>query len=88
MMLSCPSQKYLGMACPGCGMQRSMVALLQGRLAESISLYPALIPILGMFLYLALHLKYDYEHGAKRLTHLFIFVSLIIVISYIYKSIT
>ena len=88
MMIGCPSQHYLGIRCPGCGMQRSILALLQGRVVESISLYPALIPILLMLIYLGLHLTYKYEHGAKRLVQIFITVSLIIVTSYVYKIIT
>jgi hypothetical protein len=35
--------------CPGCGLGRSMVLLLHGRVAESISMHPLGIFALGLF---------------------------------------
>ncbi len=86
-LLSCPFKKYLHIECPGCGMQRSFVALLKGDLQASLSLYPALIPILSMFVFLVLHLRLKYTHGARTLQWLFIFSMAIVVFSYIYKII-
>jgi len=84
-MLSCFWKKYLGIECPGCGMQRSMVALLKGELKDSFLLFPALIPILCMFLFLLLHLKYDFKHGARILKINFIFASLLLISAYVFK---
>ncbi len=84
-MLSCPFKKYLHIECPGCGMQRSLVALLRGDWAGSFSLYPALLPILFTFIFLPLHLKFKFRHGAKVLQWLFIFSIAIVVFNYIYK---
>jgi hypothetical protein len=44
-LLTCPFKKLTGFDCPGCGFQRSILALLQGDLLKSILLYPATIPI-------------------------------------------
>lgn len=45
-LLPCPFKKLTGWDCPGCGFQRSVVALLQGHINQSIHLYPAAIPVL------------------------------------------
>lgn len=45
-MLTCFSKKYLGIECPGCGIQRSTISLLRGDFLDSLALYPALIPFI------------------------------------------
>ncbi len=84
-MLPCFYKKYLGVDCPGCGMQRSIVALLKGDLIESLHLFPALLPLMAMVLFLGLHLVFRFQHGAVWLKYMFIGVSAIITISYIAK---
>jgi len=85
---ACMYKKYLGIDCPGCGMQRSFIELLKGDLSESIVLYPALIPMIFMFAYLILHLIFKFEKGALVLKLTFISVTVIIVGSYIFKLIS
>lgn len=86
-MLSCPYNKYLGVDCFGCGMQRSVVALLKGNILESFYLYPALFPMIFMFLLLIAHLIFKFKNGAAFLKYNFIFVVSIVVISFIIKLI-
>jgi hypothetical protein len=50
-MLPCPFKYVTGIDCPGCGFQRSVLALLQGDLHKSFSLYPPAIPLLIFFAY-------------------------------------
>ncbi|MCS6981297.1 MAG: DUF2752 domain-containing protein [Flavobacteriales bacterium] len=45
-MLPCPSKALWGLECPGCGLQRAVWALWEGRILDSLMLYPALIPML------------------------------------------
>ncbi|MCS6978882.1 MAG: DUF2752 domain-containing protein [Flavobacteriales bacterium] len=45
-MLPCPSKLWLGLECPGCGLQRAFLALMQGHFEDSFRLYPALLPLL------------------------------------------
>ncbi len=87
-MHSCIFKEHLGIDCPGCGLQRSVVALLKGDLLESIFLYPALLPILGMFIFLAFHLVFRFKKGAAILKILFISNMSIIAIHYIIKLLT
>jgi uncharacterized membrane protein len=86
-MLRCPSKMLLHIDCPGCGLQRGIVALLKGNWEESFRIYPAALPIIVLFVYLLLHLIFKYKNGAKNLTFLFIFCASIILVHYIYKVI-
>jgi Protein of unknown function (DUF2752) len=84
-MLSCPYKKYLGVDCFGCGMQRSVLELLKGNFVESFYFYPALIPMILMFLLLIAHLIFKFKNGGTWLKYNFIFVVIIVVINFIYK---
>lgn len=87
MQMPCFFKKYLGIECPGCGMQRAFIELLKGNLIESIKIYPALLPIIALMIFLGLHLKFKFKKGAFYITILFIFTALIITTNYIYKLI-
>lgn len=84
-MMPCFYKKYFGVDCPGCGMQRSAIELLKGNFAESLHLFPALIPIMIMVGFLGLHLVFKFENGGTWLKYIFIGVATIITISYIAK---
>lgn len=85
---ACFYKKYLGVECPGCGMQRSFIELLKGNFVESFVLYPALLPTIGLIGYLFLHLLFKFKNGANVLKNLFIINAIIVVLSYIYKLLT
>lgn len=73
------------MECPGCGLQRSFIALIEGNLSASIKLYPALIPLLLVWMIVILHLIFKFKHGAFIIKYLFLFCALIIAVSYTIK---
>jgi hypothetical protein len=54
-MLPCISKQVLGIECPGCGLQRSILHLLRGDLAAAFQMYPALFPMIALFGFLALN---------------------------------
>ena len=83
--LPCVFKAITHFDCPGCGMQRSFVALLKGNLEESFLLYPALIPILILFSLLAAKLIFKKEQYNTALKYLFFFCASIVLVSYIYK---
>lgn len=76
------------MDCPGCGMQRSMLAILNGDFVHSFQLYPAAIPLLLLMAYLVVHITFKLKNGAKNLTYGFVFCSIIVITNYVYKVIT
>lgn len=45
-LLPCPFKYLTGIDCPGCGFQRSLLALLKGDVHQSFLLYPPTIPLL------------------------------------------
>ena len=87
-MFTCHYKKYLGVECPGCGMQRAFIELLKGNFMESLMLYPALPTTLFLILFLILHLIFKFKHGANILKYTFILNVVIMVLSYIYKLLT
>lgn len=82
---SCSLKTAIGVDCPGCGMQRSIHALLQGNVSESFYFYPALFSLIFMFGFLVLHLVFNFKKGAKILIILFAINAAIILLNFIYK---
>ena len=85
---ACFYKKFLGVECPGCGMQRSFIELLKLNFVESFILFPALLPTIVLVTYLILHLILKFKNGANILKILFIINTTIVVLSYIYKLLT
>jgi hypothetical protein len=81
-------RRFLHLDCPGCGFQRSIIALLEGDFEKSLSLYPATIPIFALLTYTFLHVKMDFKHGAAIVKWGYIVCTIIIMTFYIYKIIT
>ncbi|MDD2636606.1 MAG: DUF2752 domain-containing protein [Bacteroidales bacterium] len=86
-MLPCPVKQVTGLPCPGCGMQRAIIELVKGNIIDSIISYPALIPLIIMFCFLILHLKFEFKYGATILKYFFIINAIIISINYIFEFI-
>ncbi|MBK6379936.1 MAG: DUF2752 domain-containing protein [Chitinophagaceae bacterium] len=83
--IPCIFKSFTHMDCPGCGVQRSFVLLLQGDVPGSFIMYPALMPILLLFAFLILHVILKIRNGANILKYMYIFCTGIILVSYIYK---
>lgn len=84
-LLSCSWKKYLNQECMGCGMQRAIILLLKGEFLESFKMYPALLTLIIMFIYLALHLNFNFKKGHLILRYLFLINVIIILANYILK---
>ena len=63
--LSCPSKKWAGIECPGCGMQRSWYSLYKGSIKDSWHYNPGGIPFLLLLVFTLIHLKFKLQLGAK-----------------------
>jgi len=87
-LFACPFKANFGFDCPGCGFQRSVIALLKGDLSGSLKLYPAAIPFVLILLFTLIHLKMDFKMGAKVIKMAYGGIAIIIVINYIYKIFT
>lgn len=84
-MLTCPIKALTGFDCPGCGMQRSFIALLQGNFAQSVCLYPALLPVLFTLAFTLIHIKLKFKNGPAIVKYSFLSTTAIIMISFIVK---
>ena len=85
--IPCFYKKYLGFECPWCGSQRALKLLIEGKIVDSIVMFPALIPLILMFAFLALHLIFKFRHGNRILVSLFVLNVVIIAVNYIIKLI-
>ena len=83
--LPCLIKKTFHVACPGCGLQRSCIALLQGNILQSIQFYPALMPLLILIAILLINNKWQFSFLEKCIKYGIPFIFGIIVLSYIYK---
>lgn len=83
--LPCPFKMITHFDCPGCGMQRGFLLLLRGDITGSFFMYPALLPILGLFGLLVLQLIFRFRIGVLILKYSYVFCAGIILLSYIYK---
>ena len=84
-LFDCPFKKHFGLECFGCGFQRSGVLLTEGKIIESIKMYPATLPIMVLWIILIGHLIFKLKQGARIVQYGFIICAIIIVINYIYK---
>ncbi len=86
--LACPIKEYLHIKCPGCGLQSSLIALLQGDILLSWQYHPATIPLLLFVLFVVLQLLFRFKKGNVIIVSGYIFISAIIASNYIYRIIT
>lgn len=74
------------MECPGCGMQRALIALLKGDVLLSLQLHPGLIPLILTFGLLVVQLKIKHPHGGKWVMWSFIAIVAITIVQFIVKQ--
>jgi len=84
-LLTCPFKRLTGIDCPGCGLQRSIIALLQGDLLKSIQLYPATIPLLFIALAGIFEKYLVFDKKRYIIRALYVFTCTVLAGSYIFK---
>lgn len=62
-MLPCFTKQILGVDCPGCGLQRSLLFLIKGEFISAFLMYPAIYPMLLLFGFLGLNKIYSFKHS-------------------------
>ncbi|MCD6019992.1 MAG: hypothetical protein K0S53_3113 [Bacteroidetes bacterium] len=86
-LFPCFFKSHFGMECPGCGMQRSLIALLKGNILESIHYHAALIPFLLTLFLLIIQLKLKNVNGGKWVMWAFIITTAITLVQFIIRQI-
>jgi hypothetical protein len=84
-LLPCPFKKLTGIDCPGCGFQRSVLAMLQGDFYQSIILYPATIPLLAATVFTVLDSRFVFDRSGVIKKTLYLFTGSVVLISYLIK---
>ncbi len=86
-LLPCFFKSHFGIECPGCGMQRSLIALLKGDVMGSLQYHAALIPFIITILLLVIQLKLKIMNGGKWVMWAFIITTGITLIQFIIRQI-
>ena len=86
--LPCIIKKLTGVDCPGCGFQRSAIALMKGNVLESFRLYPALMPIILFFAFLVVKKRTPLKNSTNSIKIGLCIIFITILVSYIFKLTT
>lgn len=84
-MLPCLNKKYLGMECPGCGLQRSAVMIVKGEFVDAFFMYPAVYSLIAFFGFVIFNHFKTYKYANKIIITLAILNVVIIVGSFLTK---
>lgn len=84
-MLPCFTKAFLGFDCPGCGIQRSLVFIIEGDFMAAFKMYPAIYTLLLLFGFIGFNLKFKFEKSQKIISTLAIINISIILMSYFIK---
>lgn len=79
------SKKLFGMECPGCGMQRATVMVVQGDFAHAFSMFPAIYTTIPLFILLGLHFVDKKRNYTKAIIPVAILNAVVMIIAYFYK---
>ncbi|WP_027385798.1 DUF2752 domain-containing protein [Chryseobacterium gregarium] len=84
-MLPCPSKKLLGIECFGCGTQRAIVMVFEGRFGEAFHMFPAVYTLLLFFATVVLNFVDTKRNYGNLLVGLAAANAVIMVVAYFYK---
>lgn len=83
--LPCLVKSITHVDCPGCGLQRSFIALLQGDLMQSLHFYPALMPIILFIVFLLIQTRFRFKYSSVFIKTGMASIFITILVSYILK---
>ncbi|MEN1784774.1 MAG: DUF2752 domain-containing protein [Bacteroidota bacterium] len=84
-LLPCLTKKWLGVDCPGCGMQRAVLLFFKGQFKAAFLMYPAIYPIMLLGIFMIYDQLYQLKHSTTIKLLLGILVFLFVVINYLFK---
>ena len=80
----CPMVIVTGLPCPGCGLTRSIVYLLSGKIVQSVNINPMGIPIACIIIYFFFN-RYILGKKAKGMTVLITGVIIMLLLLYLWR---
>ena len=84
-MLPCLNKKFLGFECMGCGLQRSVVLLINGQFLEAFFMYPAIYSIIALFGFIIVNHFKNLKYGNKIIIILAFLNVVVIIGSFLLK---
>lgn len=85
-MFPCFNKKLFGVDCMGCGLQRGFSLLIQGEFVEAFKMYPAIYPLVLLFIVIGINTFKSFKHSHKIIVTLGITSAIIIIASFIIKT--
>lgn len=86
-MLPCLNKQMFGLECPGCGVQRSVALVSQGKLIDGFLMYPAVYTLTLLGIVILISFFYKFKHSTKIISILAIVSIILILTNFIYKLI-
>ncbi|KAA2215374.1 DUF2752 domain-containing protein [Maribacter flavus] len=86
-MLPCFTKQFLGVDCPGCGLQRSLLFLFKGEFVEAFKMYPAIYPLIALFAFLLVRNRFNFKHESNITFSLMFISTAAVFINFILKFI-
>lgn len=86
-MLPCLNKEFLGVECPGCGIQRAVALLFQGEFIAAFMMYPAVYTMLLLFGFLVVDQFFTIRYANKISIFLMVATVVLILINFILKFI-
>ncbi|OBX21090.1 MULTISPECIES: DUF2752 domain-containing protein [Bizionia] len=87
-MLPCLNKQIFGFDCMGCGLQRSISLIYHGELVAAFKMYPAVFPLIALFIFIGLNIFFKFQHSNKIINILAIATVIVIIGSFTLKLIT
>ncbi len=84
-MLPCLSKSLFGVECFGCGMQRSVVMVFQGKLSEAWHLFPAVYPLLIFVAFLGVSFIDKTRNYSNLIVGSAAVMAVVMVVSYFFR---
>lgn len=85
-MLPCLNKKFFGLECMGCGMQRAVALVFQGKFEDAFFMYPAIYSLIILSGVIVFSLFKTFKNSNKIITILAILNGIIILTSFIFKT--
>jgi hypothetical protein len=86
-MLPCMNKQVLGFECPGCGIQRSVTLVSEGKFVDGFLMYPAIYTLSLLGIVILVSVFYKFKYSTKIISILAIISIILILTNFIYNLI-
>lgn len=85
-MLPCLNKKFFGIECMGCGMQRAILLVFQGKFDDAFYMYPAIYSLMVLCGVIVFSFFKSFKNSTRIITILAILNGAIILTHFIFKT--